>query len=86
MVPEGLPQFKESVAQFFHNKRNVPAKPEFTFPVDSAAFGIYVICKAFLEKGDEAIIFNPVDFLLNTQLKRLVLVPFLMVFLQVKSL
>lgn len=60
---EGLPQFKESVAQFFHNKRNVPAKPEFTFPVDSAAFGIYVICKAFLEKGDEAIIFNPVDFL-----------------------
>uniref|UniRef100_UPI0020C3394C hypothetical protein n=1 Tax=Salmonella enterica TaxID=28901 RepID=UPI0020C3394C len=44
-------------------KRNVPAKPEFLFPVDSAAFGIYLICKTFLERGDEAILFDPVDFL-----------------------
>ncbi|MFY7829570.1 MAG: pyridoxal phosphate-dependent aminotransferase [Flectobacillus sp.] len=61
--PDGLPQFKESVSQFFRQKRNVPANPAYTMPVDSAAFGIYVICKAFLGKGDEAIIFNPVDFL-----------------------
>ncbi|MCX6351319.1 MAG: aminotransferase class I/II-fold pyridoxal phosphate-dependent enzyme, partial [Bacteroidetes bacterium] len=61
--PEGLPEFKNAVANFFNNKRDVPASPEFIFPVDSAAFGIYVICKAFLNKGDEAIIFDPVDFL-----------------------
>lgn len=61
--PAGLPEFKESVSRFFNEKRNVPARPEFLFPVDSAAFGIYLICKTFLEKGDEAIIFDPVDFL-----------------------
>lgn len=61
--PAGLPEFKESVASFFTHKRNIPANPEFIFPVDSAAFGIYLTCKAFLKPGDEVIIFDPVDFL-----------------------
>ncbi|MBB6001422.1 pyridoxal phosphate-dependent aminotransferase [Arcicella rosea] len=61
--PDGLPDFKESVANFFINKRNIPAKPAYIFPVDSAAFGIYVVCQAFLAPNDEAIIFDPVDFL-----------------------
>jgi len=60
---EGLTDFKESVANYFQVKRNVPVSPEFTFPVDSAAFGIFVTCKTFLSSGDEAIIFDPVDFL-----------------------
>jgi len=61
--PAGLPEFKESVARFFQEKRQIPANPEWLFPVDSAAFGIYLICKTFLKPGDEAIIFDPVDFL-----------------------
>ena len=61
--PEGLPEFKESIANYFQQKRNVPVSPAFTFPVDSAAFGIYLTCKSFLKSGDEAIIFDPVDFL-----------------------
>lgn len=61
--PAGLPDFKESLAAYFYHKRNIPAHPEFIFPVDSAAFGIYLTCKAFLSPGDEAIIFDPVDFL-----------------------
>jgi len=61
--PAGLPEFKESVAAYFSVKRNIPALPKFIFPVDSAAFGIYLTCKAFLTTGDEAIIFDPVDFL-----------------------
>jgi aminotransferase len=61
--PAGLPEFKESVADYFSVKRSIPALPEFIFPVDSAAFGIYLTCKAFLGTGDEAIIFDPVDFL-----------------------
>ncbi len=61
--PAGLPEFKTSVARFFQEKRQIPASPELLFPVDSAAFGIYVICKAFLKAGDEAVIFDPVDFL-----------------------
>jgi len=61
--PAGLPDFKESLAAYFTNKRRIPANPDFIFPVDSAAFGIYLTCKAFLSPGDEAIIFDPVDFL-----------------------
>ena len=60
---EGLPQFKESMAAYFQNKRHIPASPDLLFPVDSAAFGIWITCKAFLNTGDEAIIFDPVDFL-----------------------
>ncbi len=61
--PEGLPEFKESLAGYYQKKRNIPANPEYILPVDSAAFGIYITCKAYLKKNDEAIIFDPVDFL-----------------------
>ena len=61
--PEGLPCFKESVADFFIRKRNVPVLSSNVLPTDSAAFGIYITCKTFLNKGDDAIIFDPVDFL-----------------------
>jgi aminotransferase len=76
--PAGLPEFKESVSRFFNEKRNIPARPEFLFPVDSAAFGIYLICKTFLRPGDEAIIFDPVDFLFRYSVENLgaVAVPF----------
>lgn len=61
--PDGLPAFKNSMANFFQQRRNIPCSPQLIFPVDSAAFGIYLTCKAFLQPGDEAIIFDPVDFL-----------------------
>jgi aminotransferase len=61
--PDGLPEFKESMAAYYRNQRQIPASPDLIFPVDSAAFGIYLTCKAFLSAGDEAIIFDPVDFL-----------------------
>jgi len=61
--PDGLPEFKESMARYYQAKRQIPALPDWIFPVDSAAFGIYLTCKAFLSAGDEAIIFDPVDFL-----------------------
>lgn len=60
---EGWPEFRESMADFFTRKRAFPASPGDILPVDSAAFGIYLTCKTFLSPGDEAIIFDPVDFL-----------------------
>lgn len=60
---EGLPQFRESLANFYANNRNLIADPNQIIATDSAAYGIYMTCKAFLRKGDEAIIFDPVDFL-----------------------
>jgi aminotransferase len=61
--PEGMPEFRESMARFFQEKRKIPTSPSSVLPVDSAAFGIYITCKTFLKPGDEAILFDPVDFL-----------------------
>ncbi len=60
---EGMPMLKEAYASYFYRKRNLTLSPNNILPVDSAAFGIYLICKSILETDDEAIIFDPVDFL-----------------------
>ena len=62
-APEGLASFKESLSRYYQEKRDVPVEPTMILPVDSAAYGIYLICKTFLKPGDEAIVFDPVDFL-----------------------
>lgn len=61
--PEGMMEFRESMAAYFNTRRKVPASPGWIFPVDSAAYGIYLTCQAFLSPNDEAIVFDPVDFL-----------------------
>lgn len=75
---EGMPAFKESASRFFLNKRNLSISPANILPVDSAAFGIYNVCKTFLQAGDEAIIFDPVDFLFRFSIEKVggVAVPF----------
>lgn len=67
---EGLPELKKSASRFFQTKRNVVVDPDFVLPVDSAAFGIYLICKTILNPGDEAIIFDPVDFLFKYSIEQ----------------
>jgi aspartate/methionine/tyrosine aminotransferase len=59
----GLAFFREAMALNYRERKQVNVKPEFVIACDSAAFGIYTVCKAFLNPGDEAIVFNPVDFL-----------------------
>lgn len=61
--PEGLLSFREALSENYQLSKNVDFSPGNILPVDSASFGIYLICKTFLEAGDEAIIFDPVDFL-----------------------
>ncbi|MEQ9301585.1 MAG: pyridoxal phosphate-dependent aminotransferase [Cyclobacteriaceae bacterium] len=60
---EGLPEFKEAVAGYYQTHRSVHASPAQVMAVDTAAYGIYLTCKTLLSPGDEAVIFNPVDFL-----------------------
>jgi aminotransferase len=61
---DGLPEFKESVASYFQRHRNLSVTANMVLPVDSVAYGIYLTCKTFLTSpADEAIIFDPVDFL-----------------------
>jgi aspartate/methionine/tyrosine aminotransferase len=67
---EGLPEFKKSVSRFFKKKRNVPVNADYVLPIDSAAFGIYLTCQTILNAGDEAIIFDPVDFLFRYAIEK----------------
>ncbi len=61
--PQGLPFFREAVASQYEEKRKVRVDPSLVMAVDTAAYGIYLTCQTLLNKNDEAIIFNPVDFL-----------------------
>lgn len=63
---EGLPQFREVIAKTVSERKNIKTSPDLILPVDSAAQGMFVIAKYCLEPGDEAIIFDPVDFLFKT--------------------
>ena len=61
--PEGLLAFREALSENYRLSKKVDVDPGNILPVNSASFGIYLICKTFLAPGDEAIIFDPVDFL-----------------------
>jgi aspartate/methionine/tyrosine aminotransferase len=59
----GYAPFREALAAHYASVKKAVFQPEHVLPVDSASYGIYLICKSFLSEGDEAIIFDPVDFL-----------------------
>jgi aminotransferase len=59
----GLPAFKQALSNYHFTRRQLSLHPDLFLPVDSAAYGIYLTCKTLLNPGDEAIIFDPVDFL-----------------------
>jgi len=66
---EGIPKFREAVARYYLNKRQVEVHPKNVLAVNSAAYGLYVVCKTILSMGDEAIVFNPCDFLFAHSVK-----------------
>ena len=61
--PEGLKSFRKSAARVLNLRKGIPCTSNEIIPVNSAAFGMYLVAKTLLEKDDEAIIFDPVDFL-----------------------
>ena len=60
---EGLPGFRQVCALFSQERRRCPASPDQVLAVDGAAAGMRQVCAHLLRPGDEAIIFDPVDFL-----------------------
>jgi aspartate/methionine/tyrosine aminotransferase/2-polyprenyl-6-methoxyphenol hydroxylase-like FAD-dependent oxidoreductase len=73
--PEGLPQFRESVARWMQETRDMPCTPEEVFATDSAASGMAVLARASLAPGDEVLIPDPVDFLLHHTVQRAGAIP-----------
>ncbi|HWG41041.1 MAG TPA: aminotransferase class I/II-fold pyridoxal phosphate-dependent enzyme [Candidatus Acidoferrales bacterium] len=68
--PEGLPQFRESIARWMQETRHMACVPEEVFATDSAASGMAVLARASLSAGDEVLIPDPVDFLLHHTIQR----------------
>lgn len=59
----GLDEFKQSVAQHYHLRKQCSYHYTDVLAVNSAAQGMYLVAKYVLQANDEAIIFDPVDFL-----------------------
>ena len=64
----GFPEFKQSLANALWSRKPERIDPNLILPVDSAARGMEIIAKAILKPGDDAIVFDPVDFLFRTSM------------------
>lgn len=67
--PMGFKEFRESLANALWQRKKEKVDPDLILPIDSAARGMAVIAKAILKPGDEAIVFDPVDFLFKTSME-----------------
>lgn len=65
----GFPEFKAAIAKALAERKDEEVDPELILPIDSAARGMDAIAKAVLKPGDEAIVFDPVDFLFKTSME-----------------
>jgi aspartate/methionine/tyrosine aminotransferase len=73
--PEGLPRFREAVAEWMCATRQLDCTPASVFATDSAASGMAVVARASLKLGDEVLIPDPVDFLFQHTIERAGAVP-----------
>lgn len=62
--PQGTNKFKEAVANYYASYYKSEVNPDFVLPVNSAAFGLYVVMAHILKSsGGNVIVPDPVDFL-----------------------
>lgn len=73
--PEGLPEFREAVADWFAGRHKLGCGPEAVFATDGAASALAVAARASLRPGDEVLIPDPVDFLFAHTVERAGAVP-----------
>ena len=67
--PAGLAEFREAIANWYATTKNVVYESTHILPLDSAAFGLFLVAQALLKKGDEALILEPVDFLFRKSIE-----------------
>lgn len=67
--PEGLPSFRRAAAQALRLRKGYECPWEQILATDSAAAAMYVAARFALRPGDEAIIFDPVDFLFRSSVE-----------------
>ena len=59
----GLPDFRSACAAMVGRRKGLNVAPEQVLAVDSAAAGMLHVARLTIQPGDEAIVFDPVDFL-----------------------
>lgn len=59
----GYESVRHSIATQLNERKNEYVNPDYLLPIDSAARGMYIIAESFLKRGDEALVFDPVDYL-----------------------
>jgi aspartate/methionine/tyrosine aminotransferase len=60
---QGLDSFKQALADGLAQRKNYQLQAQYILPIDSVASAMYIIAQSYIKPGDEAIIFDPVDFL-----------------------
>lgn len=67
--PEGLPRFRQTVARTMNERRGIRCSADEILATNSAASAMFIVAKYALQPGDEAIIFDPVDFLFKASVE-----------------
>jgi aspartate/methionine/tyrosine aminotransferase/2-polyprenyl-6-methoxyphenol hydroxylase-like FAD-dependent oxidoreductase len=68
--PEGLPELRNAAAEALRAERGLPCTPHTLLPTDGAASAMFLVARHIItEPGDEAIIPDPVDFLLQRSIR-----------------
>ena len=67
---QGLPVFRATVARWLTEDKSYACNADEIIATDSAAAGMEAVAASLLQRGDEAIIFDPVDFLFATVTER----------------
>ena len=68
--PDGLPTFRAACARVQRERRGIAScTAEHILPTDSAASAMFVAARYVLQPGDEAIVFDPVDFLFGASVE-----------------
>jgi len=65
----GLESFRVAAAAVMRERKQVNCHKDLILPIDGAASGMFIVAKMALQPGDEAIIFDPVDFLFQTSVE-----------------
>lgn len=65
----GYPEVRESVARQLNERKDEHVDPNLILPIDSAASGMYIIARTLLKPGDEAVVFDPVDYLFTSSVE-----------------
>ena len=65
----GYSEFSHSIARALKDRKKEDIDPNLILPIDSAARGMHIIAGTILKPGDEALVFDPVDFLFKTSME-----------------